>query len=234
MVSGGGLLAAAALAEFMRRRSSSNANETRPDWHTRADAAASWIHWLMVIGLWVVVALAAVPTKSDPQAANLFTPTGLAGRPAAIAILLVGLAFAGVGLAWQRRWRGALVVVTTASMALFQAAYYRAHPGQSTLRPVADEIWRAAPDAEIYAYRPAAQFVISAAGNDLSIHLNRPLRWAADQSQVPPSDRPQVFVIYRNRTPGEPELAPAPGWQLLAKPTGMDDRYVFVRPAKRP
>ena len=228
MLSGGGLLAAAALAAFMRHRRSLD-GRAQPPQQARSDAVAVGVHWLMVIGVWTAVAVAAIPTNKESQVFTRSANASFTGWPVAIGVMVVGLAFAGVGLAWQRRWRGALVAVTVASMALFQAAYYRAHPGRSALRPVADAIWRVAPDAEIYAYRPPAQFVISAAGNDLSIHLNRPLRWAVEQSQVPPSDRPQVFVIYRNLAPGVPPLAPAPGWQLLARPTGMDDRYVFIR-----
>jgi hypothetical protein len=47
--------------------------------------------------------------------------------------------------------------------------------------------------------------MINAGGKDLSIHLNRPIRWAADPSALPASAHPQVwFTIFVSAAqPGE-------------------------------
>jgi len=44
--------------------------------------------------------------------------------------------------------------------------------------------------------------VLSAGGNDLSIHLNRPIRWAVDPSAVPMSRHPQVWFTTRPKGAG--------------------------------
>jgi hypothetical protein len=197
-----------------------------------AVAAAVAMHWLVLVGLYASIGFAA------GSSLHLRGVAGRAHWAAAAMAAGVGLAVAGAGLLWQRRWRGAVVAVTAIGMAGFQIGYYRLEArgaaAQSTLRPVADLVWQKYPDAEIYAYRPDRPYVISAAGNDLSIHLNRTLRWETDPSTVPPSSHPQVFVIYRPRVPGRPPLRPPPGWKLLAKPPGLEDRYVFVRPGTPP
>jgi hypothetical protein len=192
------------------------------------------VHWLILFCLCVGVGPVGTERAPADGAGNWRSWLTASAFGAALA----GAAAVAFGLLWQRRWRGALVAVTTVAMGGFQAAYYRpaarGTAARSTLRPVADLVWRRYPDAEIYAYRPGQTYIISAAGNDLSIHLNRPLAWAADPSQIPPTGRPQVFVIYRARHAGEAPLQPPAGWELLAKPPGMDDRYVFVRAAVRP
>lgn len=221
MAAGGALLAAGPLVEFLRTGGSGSRGRRTAEW------VAVAVHWLVFVGVCASVAFAGMDDDRPGEAAGRVRWLAFAGAGG------LGLAATAAGLLWQRRWRGAVVAVVAVGMAAFQFAYYRADArggaSRSTLRPVADAVWRRYPDAEIYAYRPPGDYIISAAGNDLSIHLNRPLRWAADPSQVPPSDRPQVFVIYRPHQQGRPPLRPA-GWELLDSPRGTnEERYVFVR-----
>jgi len=70
------------------------------------------------------------------------------------------------------------VVVMLAAHAVYLHGLGRSPSGRSSLRPAAELIRARYPDAAVYVTQPGSRNVISAGGNDLSIHLNRPIRWA--------------------------------------------------------
>jgi hypothetical protein len=93
---------------------------------------------------------------------------------------------------------------------------------------VADVIWQRWPNAELYAPRPPGHNAINVHGNDLSIHLNRPLRWAQRPQDVPQSHAPQVWVGSRGKR--APDLPTPEGWTLVEKNAGAGEtKYVLVR-----
>jgi len=171
--------------------------------------------------------------------ASLRTVAGSAWFPPTTAALLcaAGVGLLSISAIASRRWRGWPVLATAALALGGQAIYYNrlgvSASSRSTLRPVAELIYTKYPDAELYAYRPGGQNVISVPANDLSIHLNRTVSLVADPSRIAASTRPQIFAIYRSRRPKSVEMRPPDGWALLAKPAaaGNEDRYVFVRAA---
>jgi 4-amino-4-deoxy-L-arabinose transferase-like glycosyltransferase len=211
-----------------------------------------WLPWLAA-GAWL-----SARTRGEPRRAAAPGPLGLALLLLLLLLLplvvmsffrdrftryLAPLAPAGALLAagaiarCPRRTVAARATVAIAAATLAgQVAYFHwlsAKPSsRSTLRPVAEQIRTAYPDAELYAFRPGGRNVISVPADDLSIHLDRTVNWSTDPGKIPPSGRPQVFVVYRTKRPGDAVMAPPAGWRLLAKPraAGNEDRYVFVRP----
>jgi 4-amino-4-deoxy-L-arabinose transferase-like glycosyltransferase len=192
--------------------------------------AAVMIHWLLLAAMTALVAVLASTGRFRPfltvDGRPWFTPTAGAGLAAA-ALLAIGT---GV-LLHRRGRRTALVWATVLVMLVAQAVYVhglgRSPSGRSALRPAAELIRERYPDAEVYVTLPNARNVISAGGNDLSIHLNRPIRWAAEPSAVPASARRQIWFTTRPKGAAEPEMPR--GWSLLARVPGGETKYVFVR-----
>jgi hypothetical protein len=186
-----------------------------------------------VVGFVIAGASGLVPSLRTISGSAWFTPLTAALLCTACIALVSASAIA------NRRWRGWPVLATAALALAGQAIYYNrlgnSASSRSTLRPVADLILDNYPDADLYAYRPGGQNIISVPANDLSIHLNRTVGLVTDMSRLPASNRPQVFAIYRTRGPKYAEMKPPKGWKLVAKPTagGNEDRYVFVREVAR-
>ncbi len=186
-----------------------------------------------IIGFVIAAASGLIPSLRKVSGGAWFSP-------ATAVFLCVGSAFLlCIGAVANRRWRGWPILATVAVALAGQAVYFNrlrdSASSRSTLRPVADLVLEQYPDAELYAYRPGGQNVISVPANDLSIHLNRTVRLVADPSRIAASPTPQVFAIYRSTRPKYVEMKPPGGWELLAKPAagGKEDRYVFVRKVGR-
>jgi 4-amino-4-deoxy-L-arabinose transferase-like glycosyltransferase len=228
LVPSGALLAAHALLEH---RAGRPAGARWAAW----GRGAVMMHWLLLAAM-----TALVPVLASTCRLKSFLTTD--GRPWFTSTAGTGLAAAaliaiGIGVLLHRRGRRMALAWTTALVMLAAYTVYvhglgRSPSGRSALRPVAELIRTRYPDAEVYVTLPGARNVISAGGNDLSIHLNRPIRWAADPSAVPAdSAHPQVWFTTRPKGAAEPDMPP--GWSLLARVQGGETKYVFVRELTR-
>jgi 4-amino-4-deoxy-L-arabinose transferase-like glycosyltransferase len=230
------LLAAGPLSAYVRRRASGHGIQSPKgagSWQPalrRCMTAHAVLTGAGVAGFVIAGASGVFPALRTVRGAPWFTPA----TAATLCATGVGVLCISAGAA--RRWRGWAVVATAALPLAGQAIYYNrsgeSPATRSTLRPVAEAILARFPDAQLYAWRPGGQNIISVPANDLSIHLNRTVALVADPSRIAESKRPQIYVIYRTRGPKYAELLPPPGWQVLAKPPagGNEDRYVLVRP----
>jgi 4-amino-4-deoxy-L-arabinose transferase-like glycosyltransferase len=215
MIVPGAVIVARAVIEHFETRHLRNA----------ADRIVVAIHWgtLMVIAIGLPVAGAMKLTTVE--GARWFTPT-----LAAVA-LMAGVTVVGLGMVAHRRGRcGAIVAATLVLMlgaqALFMHGYRDSREGRSEMKPLANLIWRDAPDAAVFTTDARMR---ARAPVDLSIYLNRTVRWVDDASQVPAADgRPAVLVVRQRKN--DPEPAPPPGWSVLGK-TRRDQSWwhAFVR-----
>ena len=143
------------------------------------------IHWIMLFCIavgWPIVG-AAVLTAADGEGWYRWT--------SATAASAVGLFVCVTGILANRRNRSALfvttVVVMAAAQAFFVAGYCDSREGRSEMKPLADAVWDACPDADLYTTAPDRQ---KRAPSDLSIYLNREVRWTDDAAAIPRGDRP--------------------------------------------
>jgi hypothetical protein len=148
---------------------------------------------------------------------------GLAAAAAGAAALLI-LA----GMWWQRRWPAAMVLTTAAVAFIAQAMYAHGYgtqgEGRSDMRPLAEAVWAAAPEAEAYSFTPDSRL-----RQDFSLYLNRTVHRVQAISAIAPSARPQV-LLSAHKVSGPPLEIPA-DWRPLAS-VRKDNRIwsVHVRP----
>jgi hypothetical protein len=114
---------------------------------------------------------------------------------------------------WVAALAGATVVVMLAAHAAAVHGYARTDAGLSPMRPLAEAIWRAAPDAQMYNAHPRGK----RASVDLSIYLNRVTDWVsmAELAKLTPGARPKVVVMLQDPDGSAP--AAPPGWRALDK-----------------
>jgi len=182
------------------------------------------IHWPIVIAAGIVFPLALSPLTAGwlDDELRWFT-LGLAAAAAGAAALLI-LA----GMWWQRRWPAAMVLTTAAVAFIAQAMYAHGYgtqgEGRSDMRPLAEAVWAAAPEAEAYSFTPDSRL-----RQDFSIYLNRTVHRVQAISAIAPSARPQV-LLSAHKVSGPPLEIPA-DWRPLAS-VRKDNRIwsVHVRP----
>jgi 4-amino-4-deoxy-L-arabinose transferase-like glycosyltransferase len=143
----------------------------------------------------------------------------------------MGTAIAAAMLA-RRNWVVSMTAATVVVMLTVHAAaihgYARTEAGLSPMRPLAQAIWRAAPDAQMYNAHPKGK----RASVDLSIYLNRVTELVTmdELARLQPGPRPKVVVMLQDNG-GTPPTPPA-GWTYLDRvPRDKDFWWAFVLPA---
>jgi hypothetical protein len=191
-------------------------------------------HAIPIAAHWITLAIIACTPMLGMTTLAVKTADGRPWFEPGFAVLATASALAVVGLGAMRyhraHSRGAAVTSAVVLMLLLQAVgirgYRLSREGRSEMRPLAESIRAALPDAEMYNWR--ADGVRKRASVDLSIYLNRATRWIADPSFLPRSDRPQIYVTVQDKA--EPEPQPAAGWTFFDKVKRDKDWYVaFVR-----
>jgi 4-amino-4-deoxy-L-arabinose transferase-like glycosyltransferase len=133
----------------------------------------------------------------------------------------------------RRNWVAGLTAATVVVMLTVHAAaihgYARTDAGLSPMRPLAQAIWRAAPDAQMYNAHPRGK----RASVDLSIYMNRPTELVTmdELAKLQPGPRPKVVVMLQDN--GGPAPVPPAGWTYLDRvPRDKDFWWAFVLPPK--
>ena len=187
-------------------------------------ALPDWSHWAMLI-VFALIPLAGLTTAvKTVDGARWFSPM-FASSATAVALVIVV-----VGWMTSRRARFAMIVTPFVLMMFLQAVgahgYTKSRQGRSEMRPLAEFIRERYPTAQIYNYRGEREE--KRAPVDLAIYMNRATLPLADPTTLPPSDRPQIYVMVQGKN--EPEPQPAPGWNFLQKVKRDRDWYhAFVR-----
>jgi 4-amino-4-deoxy-L-arabinose transferase-like glycosyltransferase len=196
------------------------------------DRAAVAQHWILLVGIGIVLPAAAATTRFG----ELLTASGLPWLTRTSgAALTVGLgAIIAAAMLVRRHWLAALVGATVIVMLAVHTAvihgYARTESGLSPMRPLAEAIWKTHPDARMYNAHPRGK----RASVDLSIYMNRITDWVSmdELSRLAPGSRPQVVVMLQD--PKEPVPQPPPGWTFLHRvPRDKDWWWAFVLDAKR-
>jgi 4-amino-4-deoxy-L-arabinose transferase-like glycosyltransferase len=188
-------------------------------------------HWVLL----VLVGVCLPAVAATPWVKELTTPTGEPwvprARGAALTVVL-GLVIAAAMLArkhWLPAILGATAVVLLSIHALILPGYARTEPGASPMRPLAEAIWQAHPDAEMYNAHHKGKRV----STDLSIYLNRRTRWVSDEAlaALRPGERAKVVVMLQESKAAEP--SPPDGWRYLHKVRrdNKDWWWAFALPA---
>jgi 4-amino-4-deoxy-L-arabinose transferase-like glycosyltransferase len=184
-----------------------------------------WVQWaiVFVIAVGLPIAGATVLKRAD-------------GRPwyprqFAIATVVRFMLVILVAHQFSLRAPAALVIGSAVVMLLLQPVFfvgYRdAREGRAEMRPLAEVIRDAAPDAALYYWRPQGPKRMDVS---LSIYSNRETRWVGDAAGLEPlPNRAQVMITQQRE--GAPPRQPPPGWDFLAKaPRDKDVYWAFVRP----
>jgi 4-amino-4-deoxy-L-arabinose transferase-like glycosyltransferase len=186
----------------------------------RAVVIAHWIGLLVVaIGLPIVGATKLTTVEGRP-----WYPRDHAAVAAVAAVTIIV-----IGIVMHRRRSGAIVAATLLLMlgmqSFFLEGYRNSREGRSEMKPLANQIRRDAPDAVVFTTDARTK---ARAPVDLSIYLNKTVRWVDDASQVPPDVRNAVLVVRQRKN--DPEPAPPPGWSRLDK-TQRDESWwhAFIR-----
>ena len=163
------------------------------------------MHWLlltaMTAGVAVLASAGRLKSFLTADARPWFTPAEAAGlAAAALLAIAAGMLLHRKGRRMALTWT--TVIVMLVAQTVYTRGLARSPSGQTALRPVAESIRERYPDAEVYVTLPAARNVINAGGNDLSIHLNRPICWATSPAAVPASPHPQVWFTTRPKGAG--------------------------------
>jgi 4-amino-4-deoxy-L-arabinose transferase-like glycosyltransferase len=115
------------------------------------------------------------------------------------------------------------VVVMLLAQAVLMSGYVRTREGRSEMKPLAEAIIAAYPDALVYNGRHVDKRVPV----DLAIYLNRATLRDEHWQELSPTDRPRVVVMPQRA--GEPDPQPPAGWKFLEKtPRDRDFWWAFV------
>jgi 4-amino-4-deoxy-L-arabinose transferase-like glycosyltransferase len=192
-------------------------------WRTE-DSIVVWIHWiaLAVLAVGLPLAGAASTRFMQTREGDPWYPPSFGAVIAAVQAGLI-LTFALL----HRRWRGGLAMGTVVSMLLLQAAFLQGYrysrTGRSEMKPLAEAIWTAHPQADVYNAHVARRVP-----SDLSIYLNRTIRGVPDGWSIEPGERPVVLIVFQARGEGPPQVAE--GWTPLASINRDRNRWhAFVR-----
>ncbi len=197
--------------------------------------AVPFVRW-MIAAHWVVLAgltiggpiLGAMPKlASHIDGSAWFSP-----QLAATYSVAGTLAFAIALVAFKKNPRtivASTFILMLAINALFVYGYADSKSGRSEMRPIANRILQAAPDAQVYYYdfRSAKKKPLLP---DLHIYLNRVVTEIEDPATIPQSAKPQVMVILQ-REKEAPH--PIPGWTIIAtEPSGTRFWHALLRTSR--
>jgi 4-amino-4-deoxy-L-arabinose transferase-like glycosyltransferase len=166
-----------------------------------------WIPLLLVTAGLTVLASPLGPIKSVDGGAWYALP-----KAVAIAAMLAVLVF--LAALAQRRWGVWAVPVGTALIMLawtplLNVGYRSYREGRSEMRPLAEQILTAYPQAKVYSFRPDRP--VRHAPIDLSIYLNRTVENVADPAEMGGTTGPRVYVVrQRHKTPVPDPMSMAP------------------------
>lgn len=169
------------------------------------------LHWGAVLLIVIGLPIAGATVLRTVNGANWYSPLAAGG------FAFAGLMIVLLGILSQRRWRSGFVLGTIAAMLLahlvFVWGYSQSDQGRAELKPIADVIASAAPEAEVWYYdpRPTPKPVPM----DLTVYTNRIVRPANDLAEISSSGRQAVVVTLQRGD--EPEPQAPPGWQPLGK-----------------
>ena len=208
----------------------------------RAGRAFAWtftVHWWMLALIAIALPVAGALWWKRLDGSPWFAPR------AAIGAAVAGLSIVGLGLLTRRSWRagndgreplGAVVATTFVLVllgnTLLLLGYRDSREGRSEMRPLAEALRRALPEARLYTWRPDGRR--KRAPVDLSIYANRRTVWTDDPAALPrdPLDRPQVYVTIHKKD--DPPPVPAPGWLPFLRVARDGDHFeAFVRMSRR-
>jgi 4-amino-4-deoxy-L-arabinose transferase-like glycosyltransferase len=184
--------------------------------------AASAAHWIVLAAIAVGFPIAV--RFVDPPWYSRDLSLGAAGI-AALAIL--------VGVLQQRLMRSSMLFMTLLIMlglaALFISGYRVTREGSAELRPMAEHIVAAYPNAEVFNAHPRGK----RPPPELGVYLNRVLRLIDDPSQLVPGDKPKVVLMLQDKS--DPPPAPMPGWRLIeSRKRDKDMWWAFALPPVNP
>jgi hypothetical protein len=185
------------------------------------------VHWAILATIAIGLPVAGATTVLRRVDGTPWYPRPVAACAAVVAAMLIVIA-----IQQSRRRPVVLVVATAVIMLMLQPlclfGYRDAREGLSEMRPLAQVIRFAAPDAVVYNWRPEGR---KRADVSLSIYLNRPTVWVADPADVPQGERSQVIITHQR--PDQPPRRPDEEWTYLDEVAHDKDRYVaFVRPRR--
>jgi 4-amino-4-deoxy-L-arabinose transferase-like glycosyltransferase len=204
----------------------------------RARSQGQNVRWLGAIH-WAVVAVMAigVPIIGAIGIDGVRTISGEPWFTWPLAISAAALAATVAALAvWreQVRCRGLVemtVILMLALQVLFLTGYRKSNSGRSEMKPLADEIWAAFPDANVRVSGPDKIPVPP----DLPLYLNRSVTWTAWPIQLQAGERPWVVVVRQRLKKKKTDPVPQcpPGWTALT-PVKRDQNlwHAFALPAK--
>jgi 4-amino-4-deoxy-L-arabinose transferase-like glycosyltransferase len=183
-----------------------------------------WVQWAIVGVIAVGLPVAGAFFLKRFDGATWYTPV-LAACGAVVAVMVLLIA-----ALQSRRHPFALVIGPAVVMLIMQPIFlfgYRdTREGRSEMRPLAEAVWQAAPDARMFNWRPEGPKRADVA---LSIYLNRPTIWIRDPADVPPGGEHPPVMITLQRSDRPPRQLP-PDWLVLDDVPHDKDRYVaFVR-----
>lgn len=174
-----GLAAAWGIARYAQSRST--------------DRTLEWIHWVSIGVVWIALPIVVGFFWNATTGQHWFPPV-MTFASAAVGTLLLGL-----GIRLTRRRREALVWVSLLGMVLLEPlgryGYSRDASGRADMKPLADAIFAAAPDARV--------FYVQARGDtvplDLSIYLNRIVPTVRSLGAVPEGEGSTAIVLSRGK-----------------------------------
>lgn len=196
--------------------------------HDRAARLLAALHWFTLAAMCIGFPLAASGLAKRYRQMD--------GGPwhslnTGILFAFISAAVIALGIALQRRWRGALVVTTAICMLLTQTLFawgYRSTiAGRSEMRPLADLIADRFPGAPAFSLRPDGM----RARPDMSIYLNRTIRPIRSVDVIQPAEFPQIILTFQRR--GMLPTTTPPGWEYLGKAPRIEDWWhAYVVPTK--
>jgi len=199
----------------------------REPWNA-LDRAAVAQHWALLVVLGVVVPAVAATNWTSWLQTTTGEPWLGRARGAGLTIAM-GLVIAA-GMLMRRHWLAAIVGTTVIITLVMHAAlipgYAKTEQGESPMRPLAEAIWKAYPDAQMFNAHPKGK----RASVDLSIYLNRITDWVSmeELASMQPASRPKVVVMLQD---AKDTAAPTPptGWKYVTKvPRDKDFWWAFA------
>jgi len=183
-------------------------------------------HWLILIAVGILLPIAA----ALPKLSGMKTSEGgpWLSWPLAIAASAVCGVLIILGVSLGRARTGPLVAVTVAIILLIQPllmwGYSKSDDGQSDVKNFAFALRRRFPGVPAYSYRPGRR-----APEDLSIYMNRTVHMLNSLKSVPPSNRPQLLLVFDHRSFPAPSVGVAWSW-VDSQKRGEGTWNVYYKP----